>query len=449
MPDLGILEILIVFFLFMPLAQPYIKTFHTIKGLNYFPLIALFCTVAIFPAYGFRPECLPLFVFTLVYYRINSLRIKRATPHSVYTERSPLYFICILFFIVGTSFIAIYFLPLTDSRVFSYTEIEKKYDPGRNNEYFTKVYNKKTGNEFEGEKAALSGRPLVLVIPPLTGSGFIVDRVCRALSEQGILVLNASRAGLDIPPEKGVDIKTYYPVIPEYIKRLGSSVWKNPDTYKAACFFEKERMADIEFLLPLLTKQFKSNEVYLLAYDEGASAAILLSGSDNFFENNPALKGIIAVGPRLYSNFQLEELRHSDDEEPQEGAHFFVKKWIEIKNRIKSIKRYKLAHTGKSASPRFPLLVLASERTGNPRYAEGEYAALVSFLREHARDMSVLTMNGAGAYAYSDVPEKYPVISALANISGNRSWDNKESVSNTAQLIYRFVEQQRTLEKEQ
>ena len=92
MNDLAILEILIAFFLFMPLCRPYVKTLVRIEGFVYFPLIALFCVIALFPAYGFRPECVPLLLFTVLHNILNTRVLFASVGRLRYAddERGPL-----------------------------------------------------------------------------------------------------------------------------------------------------------------------------------------------------------------------------------------------------------------------------------------------------------------------------------------------------------------------
>jgi hypothetical protein len=293
MPDLGILEILIAFFLFMPWTQAAVKEFRLVRGFVWFPPIALFCAATLFPAYGFRPECVPLLVFAFVNNILNLKDLKKKTLRPGY-HKSPLDFLVALIFIALTTFVAVYFLPLTDAREWARAEETAIRDNRRNIDYRVRIY---------AAAAAVSNdddAPLVIVVPPVTGSAAIVDRFCHTLSEQrGVTVASFSRLGLDIPAG-GADGKKIYPSLAVFTQYALNHLpdWENkPD---AGAFFEEERIADIRYILsavraPLLAAQHRGGGTYLLAYDEAASAAVRLARDETFLEENPRLKGIVAV----------------------------------------------------------------------------------------------------------------------------------------------------------
>jgi hypothetical protein len=60
-------QALIVLFLVLPLFRPYAKTLWSSDGLGWLPFLALAIALGIFPAYGFRPECIPILVICLFF----------------------------------------------------------------------------------------------------------------------------------------------------------------------------------------------------------------------------------------------------------------------------------------------------------------------------------------------------------------------------------------------
>ena len=65
MSEICVPEAVVVIFLALPILRPFFKALMPLDGLAWLPPIALIITVGIFPAYGFRPECLPMLAFAL------------------------------------------------------------------------------------------------------------------------------------------------------------------------------------------------------------------------------------------------------------------------------------------------------------------------------------------------------------------------------------------------
>jgi hypothetical protein len=63
--ELRALELLIAFFLLLPLIRPFFKRLWTMDGLTLLPLLALGAGIGIFPAYGMRPEGIPLILYVV------------------------------------------------------------------------------------------------------------------------------------------------------------------------------------------------------------------------------------------------------------------------------------------------------------------------------------------------------------------------------------------------
>jgi hypothetical protein len=324
MPDLGILEILIAFFLFMPLTQPYVKAFGSIEGFVWFPPVALACTLAIFPAYGFRPECLPLLIFCFI---CCALDFSALRAHIVrlryrdYIEKGPLYFLVMLVCLVFCVYISLYFLPLSDSRVASFTNSFDVRDNINNCNYNIRVYAEDAVADAVANASADAGA-VVLVAPPPIGSVFIVDRICSTLASRGFTTLAFSRNDFDMPSSVtntksgggfiADEVLTYnrykfppFNIIKQYAASVGASyagAGIAGGLGGDASLFEKARVRDIEFLLPFISARYKG-KVFILSYDDAASAALLLSGNADFIEANPALAGIIAVEAHIHSSY--------------------------------------------------------------------------------------------------------------------------------------------------
>ena len=77
MPELIILELLAGLFLFLPAARMPSRSRYPLEGIVCLPPLALLIVTGIFPAYGFRPECLPLLVCCVMGNVANSALLTR------------------------------------------------------------------------------------------------------------------------------------------------------------------------------------------------------------------------------------------------------------------------------------------------------------------------------------------------------------------------------------
>jgi hypothetical protein len=430
MPDLGILEILIAFFLFLPLTENYVKTFHSVDGLAFFPPIAFFCALAIFPAYGFRVECIPLLLWTFIYTVINFPALSSLLNGGRFRDYSGRGNVYVFVMIMATGIVtgtALYFLPVTDTHEFHADASLGGVDNSNGNEYFINVYNPQDG-------AVNAEIPLVIVVPPLAGSVPIVDGICGALRERGVRVVSFSRGNLDIP------IRTGYPEI-TLLKKYWTSIrspWKKSEALDAARSFEKERMRDIEFVLPLAVRQFNSRDVYIAAYNEGASAAIALSASSAFISAHPQLKGIIAIEGRLYTNYTIQNERAISGTTAPENIKIWQKAWRKVQMFFKQEKKIIFVAGEKIAPPELPLLLINAGRNETNKDTAGPYAAIDALIASGNSFVQVRAIAGAGIYDYSDVPGKYPVISFFTRGAG-RAISNKDMGAAVTDIMSNFI----------
>ncbi|MDR3325422.1 MAG: hypothetical protein LBS82_05520 [Spirochaetaceae bacterium] len=291
MPDLGILEIVIAFFLFMPWTQAAVKEFRPAGGFARFPPIALFCVVALFPAYGFRPECLPLLILTIVdnILNVKTLKAKTARPGR---RNNPLHLLAALTFIALATIAAVAFLPTADPRSWTEAQQTTLHDKQRNATYYVRTYR---------DPQAPDDQPLIIVVPPIIGSAAIVDQFCQTLSRRGASVASIARPGLDIPASRANAKKIIPPIadLKDYALGLLPD-WPGKTRYSA--HFEQERAHDIQYILRAYSAENAAGRpVYLLAYAEAARAAAQLAASKTFLEENPTLRGIVAVRPQPQS----------------------------------------------------------------------------------------------------------------------------------------------------
>ncbi|MDR2510216.1 MAG: hypothetical protein LBC77_06190 [Spirochaetaceae bacterium] len=406
MPDLGILEILIAFFLFMPLCRPYLKSFAMIDGFAWFPPIALLCTAALFPAFGMRPECLPLLVYAVICNIINTRSLSASISklrYSADAERSPVYFVIMLICLVAAVGIAVYFLPYAEARLVDTAREFRVISASNQNEYTVRVYDVQEGSGSRDDV------PFVLVVPPAAGSIQAVDKVCGALSKEGVTAASFSRLGFDIPAVS-VSGRGVYPK-PEMLFKFFTSIAgkKNARMIESGAYFENERIVDIEYITGLLKAEYGARPFFIVGYGAGGSALALLASSVPFVSAHPMLRGGVMVESRLNSLYDSS------------GA---------VKQALPE-----------TLIPLASVSALADEDMEGGAY----YAALYAFIKQNEDLVTRISFPGIGRADFSDVPEKYPVIAALLHGKGKRAWSDMDCVQLTARVIMDFVDAQMEL----
>lgn len=290
MPDIGILEILIAFFLFIPLCRPFLKNFILIEGFAYFPPIAVFCVIAIFPAYGFRPECVPLLVFALISNALNLSSLSASISHLRYSadaERGSVYFMVMLVFLTVSVFIALSFMPFTDTAGLPVAKSEIFKPTGEENEYLLRYY-------YDDKSSYSNETPVILAAPPVLGSSSVIDMICAAMEQKGFLVANFSHSDFDL---FSVDVegRVSYPTF-KTAKKIITSVFNRDNAY-----FEDIRGKDIDTVLPVIRKRFPSRKIFIIAYGASGSALASLSRDADFVAANPDISGGIIIESSSYS----------------------------------------------------------------------------------------------------------------------------------------------------
>ncbi|MDR2467530.1 MAG: hypothetical protein LBD22_01045 [Spirochaetaceae bacterium] len=433
MADLGILELLIACFLFMPLCKPYFKSLAKIDGFIWLPPLALFCSLALFPAYGFRPECIPLAIYAFINNCLSSRSFFASLTKLRYTddERGPLYSILMLVFLVGTVFIAIRFLPLTDGKNLTASQTITVRDTLRNNEYYINIYD---------TSVAAASKPVILAIPPLAGSASIIDQMCTELAKEKVTVVSFSRKGFDIPAFNGEDGI----VLPEsrVVKNFLASLWNGTQKERennAGRLLENERIKDLEFVLPFVITNYKPNAVYIIAWGTGASALIELFTSENV--HGGLIRGGIIIEGRLFSFYELPPSETEPYSNSRIASNIAAKHWTEFQTWLASLKNKRVVPMPILPKPQIPLLYIASDMiSATTADQQRPYQAALEFTRHYGDVMQIRAVHGAGSADFSDAPLKYPVITTLAGSLGKRRQPAAEIAHTTQRIILDFIQ---------
>ncbi|MDR0721603.1 MAG: hypothetical protein LBF75_02245 [Treponema sp.] len=412
--NIRIPEVLLVLFLVLPAIRPYSRVLQSQDGLVWFPLVALAIGVGLFPAYGFRPECVPLLLWT-VFLTIRHVPV--LLDHLGWWDRdkiprqgfTPVY----LGVLILTALVALYFSPRKDTRlILPGVETRTIQDEARNAALFLRLY-----GPVDPDTQGAPVRPLMLLVPPVFGSVGMVDQVCEQLRDQGFTVLSFSREGFDFPAW-GSDGKRYSPPVREQFRILQAFAQGNAT--KAANLWgralEAERMEDIRFLLAYIKQDLyrdfpesgaERNTLFLTGYDVGGSALALLGASPEWRAANPEVKGLILVESPLWSAYQADE----------PGQPLQVKALIR---------------------PQVPTLFMASDRVNDSQKRNRLYGPVLQILQTDT-PVVLAAVDGAGPLDYSDCPAKYPLYSAC--ISGNKQtpWKYDTFIEGTASIMTNFA----------
>jgi hypothetical protein len=177
--------------------------------------------------------------------------------------------------------------------------------------------------------------------------------------------------------------------------------------------------------------------VFILSYDTAASAALLLSGDNDFIKANPALSGIIAVEARLYSSYSSIPAAAADTSKSKFPlASFFSSIWQGAEDIISKDDAPVMTEI---APPLVPILLINSDRINQDGYVERKYAATLSFLNNNKSMVRSGYIDGAGPFDYSDVPELYPLLSFLSHGINKRTIPDAECVNTSVKLFTNFI----------
>ena len=440
MSELWIPETLVCLFLVLPLLRPLFKALWPLDGLVWLPFIALVITVGIFPAYGFRPECLPILLFAL-FYNIASLGAIfssiRSQPSDAFRDRSIVVTI-LAFIMLGAAVFSMYtFSPRIDDYPKTETEPRRALitsnSPGR--DYCLQIY----GHADRGQ----TGRPVIFLVPPEIGSSDSVKMVCSELMNKGYSVVTYSRKDFDFPfvDENGKKHFSLLAKMPGYLyaSLMGTRLTSANSRGKA---MEAERQADIEFLLPFILMGLPGepgNElppILFVGYGAGGSALAYLNAKGEF-PNDGILLGIIAVESRLWSSYQTESPAASRD---SSARGFTSRKLLDIVDRLMGLLSKTLKRTESLPSANLPVLYLVSGMALNyPLLYYGNeknpYQAIFDTLYSAPGPIAMAAIEDAGPLDYQDFPLTHPIYSF------ELPWlkDTSNSISDTASIIGNFT----------
>ena len=400
--------------MFLPLVRPFFKRLKAHDGLVWLPLPAFVIALVLFPAYGFRPEVLPLFIYAAVFAGICIFRIVRDGAKFENSRRVRIILalppLVVLALAAALAFI---FFPQRDTALstqgvytLNVSGGESALPQGRA-EYSIRVYT-------DENDSWPSRRPLIVILPPLLGSFQAVDQVACELRDRGFTALSYSRRGFDSWPGPGR-------------LRAFSSGTVSAAANRTGRALEETRKEDLSFLLswiranPQLGGQGRlfdtasRDAVFLAGYDAGGSALVLSGFNGAIPGDTIRIRGLVAIESPLWSLYREETLGPANPPPDAGGfAGWFQSLRYGLNRWFLEMKPKKITGLGQVPKLSTPFLFLVSDRSREKKYQNGNYLALLKTFEAGIRGSVILaSADGAGPLDYSDFPVRYPLISAL------------------------------------
>ncbi|MDR1900990.1 MAG: hypothetical protein LBQ88_01725 [Treponema sp.] len=293
-------------------------------------------------------------------------------------------------------------------------------------------------------------RPLLIVIPPVSGSVTAVDLLCVELRERGFIVLSYSRTGFDSPALTDTGRRlSLSPAKKWELYRIYSSGTVDVKANTRGRILEQERMRDIDFLLSWIRQISISagggvsalpdadlDRVFLCGYGAGGSALALIAASPAFSRSNPQVKGLIVTESLLWSCFTAQE---QPFKELPPKAGLIQKIWNDIENWFISLNPPKIGSVETVPHPTLPLLIMLSDLAMDDHRNDMRYTAILKLFEKTETPSVLAIIPGAGPLDYTDYPVKYPLYSVLSPRKYGSFLQKRDLTQKNAALITNFA----------
>jgi len=438
MSEIWVSESLVCIFLALPLFRPFFKALWPLDGLVWLPFIAMIILAGLFPAYGFRPECLPIMLFTLFYNTANLgplVSSIRSQPSDAFRDRNNL-LTAFAFIMLGATAFTMYAF---SSRIGDYPQ--SKTGPARllklpasnsGKEYYLQIY-----GPFQ------AGRPVIFMVPPEIGASASIELICVELENKGYTIVTYSRKDFDFPyiDEDGKKHFSLIAKMPGYLFAFvrGTRIASANDRGKV---LEAERRTDIEYLLPRINNLLSETSygemppVILAGYGAGGSALVYLNAEGGFTSDNNML-GIIAIENRLWSSFETES---PDLPRILSTRGFSYRGFQGLLDRLPLILPRTLKRAEALPPANLPVLYLiggGALKHPSLDYGMGKnpYQAIFDTLRLAPGPSAMATIIDASPLDYQDFPLTHPVYSFSLAKAKNAA----KTVGDTASIIGNYA----------
>jgi hypothetical protein len=424
--EIWVPELLVVVFLALPLLRPFVKSLWPVEGLTWLPLVALGITIGLFPAYGFRPECVPMLAFAAIYNIIHFSPIVSgmfARSNDAFRDRGVLFTVC-AFILLSAATIPMFAF---SSRIDVLAEKDTVSVVRVNRDYFLRVYGPVQEN-----------RPIVFLVPPEWGSAVSVDLVCRELQKKRFTVVTYFSQDKD----SWAKTLSYWRVFRNAAVLVSAN--------EKGKTIEAERRKEIDLLLPRLPTLLNNagNDelppLLLAGYGAGGSALAYLAGESDFISAYANVRGVIAIESRLWSSY-LPEVRNAPEVPFVRGiSGVFVRFWAKIVNRFNNLKPQQVVRNGPLpgaglTEPGLPVLYLVSGRALDVTEGQKPYQAVFDTLRSGTGPAALAAIEGAGPLDYQDYPLTHPIYTYLLPGQETARQISEDPIGDTASIIGNFA----------
>jgi len=431
--EIWVPQTLALVFLFLPLLRPFIKGFWSLDGIVWLPLVALGILVGIFPAYGFRPELIPILILA-VFFNLATLlsfiRVAVGRSGDSVQGGGPFRAIAAMVLLAAAAVPMFVFAPQVFAGHERETESARSLAVPREpfgHEYVLRIHGPVQAN-----------RPLIFLVPPDIGSAASVELVSESLRDKGFTVVTYFRRDHDT---LFIDENGRRHTSPARLLRYWRVLRRGTDFATAneqGQALEAARRDDLEFLLPRLPALLGATErdglppILFVGYGAGGSALAYMAGEGGFLERHGDALGVVAVESRLWDSFQTEPRVI----EPLTDTGMVQRLRTNITNWFYGRRRLRVSRTGHLPEAGLPVLYLVSGRALET--GRRQYRAVFDALRSGEGSVALAAIKSAGPLDYQDFPVTQPMLSFfLSGLRGEgRSGD---PIGDTAGIIGNFA----------
>ena len=442
--EIWVPELVIVFFLALPLLRPFFKNLWPLDGLPWLPLIALGIIIGIFPAYGFRPECLPILIFAIVYNTVNLFPIisgASSRPNDSFRDRGPALTVFTFILLSAVALPMFAFSSKVDIKTEETAEAVKVLklnnrvlgqDGIFDREYLVRVYG-----------TAQADSPLIFIVPPELGSVDSIDLVCTELQKKHFTVVTYSYRDYNLFRKNS----TFYPAKLLTYWRVFRKAAVLVSANERGKEWEAERRKEVEFLLSRLPSLLNDTgngnlpPVLLAGYGTGGSALAYLADESSFISTHSAVRGVVAIESRLWSSY-LPEPRKVRITPIASGL--VRRYWANFINRLDRMRPQRVSRSGplpgaELSGHGLPVLYLVSGRALDATQGQKPYQAVFDTLRSGSGPVALAAIKEAGPLDYQDYPFTHPIYSFLLPGQKNIRQMSENPISDTAGIIGNFA----------
>ncbi|MDR1318817.1 MAG: hypothetical protein LBJ90_04260 [Treponema sp.] len=471
MNEILVPEVIITIFIIFALLRPFFKRLWALEGLAWLPLAALCITIGIFPAYGFRPECIPLLIYEIIYNLFNiPLLVSGAASRSSGDFREKRSFFIIPAFALFCAAVLVMFVfspripvGLTSAGI----RTERIRDETRNRDYILRIYMPAGTNRAPAAGAPNeAGQPLIFLAPPEAGSLAAVDRICAGLRDRGFTVISYFQRGILPPaPEEGQGLP--FPVQKSAVlsgvsgRASPAAVYRRWRAFRKGTVLKKaneqgqaleaEQREDLEFVVAQVRRISAAaapGSGGLLAPPErplvlagfGAAGSVLagLAEAPDFASRFGNIPGLIAIESRFWSAYRSDPPVFPP---APDGASLFRRFRTEAANWFARFRVQRTSGFGRLPRPSIPVLYLVSDlapAADIDRPGSNPYGAVLEILRNSSSPAALAALEGAGPLDYYDYPLSRPLYSFLFQ-GLNKEAKSANPPEDTASLIGNFA----------